>query len=115
MQNQTPIKPSDILEAALEIIRTQGHHKGDLEDPETGAVCALGAINQAVCGNSKGAASGILTYPATKYLRRYIPESHESIPSYNDDPSTTEEDIYLLFKNAISDAETDECRHDTNS
>lgn len=94
-----------ILEKALEVLDERGHHKGNYYDPDSGAVCAFGALNVAVHGEAachpfsvKGRRGEVLTRLADAAGVTY---THE-IPSWNDDPNTTPEDVKLAFKRAIA-------------
>ena len=114
------ISPTEILEQALEEINRCGLHKGsfsaDSDDPDS-AVCSLGAINRVVSlqNPDKGynfspttsRAAKFATVALIKALSSVLPHAHKDqfvyIPTWNDAPSTTEEDVKLVFKLAIAD------------
>lgn len=95
----------EALLKAAEIIGRDGHYKGSLcdGDPETGPVCAMGALFRALTGKAQ---TGIWTEEQSLILREAssllytaVP-TERSIPGWNDDTATSAEDVILAFKRA---------------
>jgi hypothetical protein len=95
----------DVLEnlnAGLDYLDEFGWHKGGIENSETKEVCAVGAV-------VKTDPARHTFYCAVMALQAQLPEDFtpdrsvvvHDVAQYNDLPSTTEEDIRLLFKKAI--------------
>lgn len=103
MSTPTPEQTADDLDAAADILITDGWCQGQYSD-EQGRVCALGAIGKAIIGN----AYGHLTSDATAEARyqaaigavaAYRADSVYGIPEWNDEPGRTEDDVHDLLRN----------------
>lgn len=125
--------PDDILDNAIRILETDGWHQGNLVDygdtskcvtkddhryqtwqaTHNAPVCAIGAINRAIFGNSNGIITGRpnlgyeeldrLENEACSRLANEIAggvSTWGGIGTWNDDPSRTKEDVLLAFKRA---------------
>jgi hypothetical protein len=92
------------LEKALAYLGRRGWTKGTLVDPDTRAVCAVGAISLGgggACGSVRARkafaeANGLGPSPSGEF---------DQIPRWNDDLKTSYEDVVLGFKKAIRYAE----------
>lgn len=91
----------NVYDRALAVLDEYGWHQGDLGSNEEG-YCAVGAIC-AVAANTWEVGN------AVEKLKSHLPEGvvaengpwgKGAVATYNDDPSTTAEDIKLLFKQA---------------
>lgn len=90
---------------AIEVLRERGWHQGDLAD-EHGAVCALGAYHVAQTGSLSRWVT-LLSLLRPGVWRGYVllddlayAEHGEELITFNDDPSTSYEDVELLLKKA---------------
>ena len=97
------MKPSEILEYAQGQIE-RGWCKGTLVDHE-GNVCMLGALDRTA--KHYGLSVTMMTYNnAFRTLREKVEEFWEGpmdidgIPGFNDDPSTTKQDVLDVFTKA---------------
>jgi hypothetical protein len=96
--------PEQTLQQAADLIAQRGHHKGDYICGDTGAVCALGAIQLAAYGFTLSLFGGTcppattdLTLEVTRLLEA---EVGDNVPTWNDHPDTTAEDVILALKKA---------------
>lgn len=95
-------QPNAVLFAAGNIIRVRGWHKGDYRSDTSGAVCALGAIHDAVYGS--GGNRVFSPDPrerdaAAELLNRIAIETGEphSVPSWNDSRTSVDEVVRLMY------------------
>lgn len=100
------ITASEILDRAGVELDMHGWHQGSLTDHETGAVCAMGALHKAKISLVGISTDGWqLAYTvAIKALREEI--GTYTIPTWNDDPSRTVEDVKLALKFAAEEVRT---------
>jgi hypothetical protein len=99
--------PSEILHEAIKYLDTHGWTQGNFED-EHGKVCAIGAFNRgSFCFNSSLTCSELVAARNRAYdaMVNNIPEDCSGIIGFNDNPSTTAEDVKLMFKKAIEEVE----------
>ena len=96
-----------ILEDAKTFIEN-GWTKGDYTDGE-GCYCAIGACRMAASGStsvvSLWAEDGQESTPYERAIQRLtdvLPGAYGSIPTFNDAPETTLEDVLALFDRAIA-------------
>ena len=103
------ITPSEFAEKTAEYISEHGHTKGSYEDPVTGAVCALGAMQKVNAMTEKVNAmteayadyhASCFKHVAIKLMQRI---GHGYIPSWNDAPERTAEDVILEFKHVAAE------------
>lgn len=114
--------PDEILTAAREYLEANGWHQGasynakaieaGVENPPA---CAMGAIEAAVGGvDFKHCHTPAMRAAAQRLADQlpdedgstyggFFPRSIGSIVDYNDEPTTTQEDVLLLFKKAARD------------
>lgn len=101
----------DIFEQAKIALHVNGWARGAWKDPETGCVCAEGAILAAVHGEPVSS-PGLLSESeydiftdAEQYLSRLISDETEgeenSVIGFNDRDTATRDDIVALFDRAI--------------
>lgn len=99
--------PSQIAFKAADYMAEHGHCKGTLQDAE-GRVCLEGAVRMAVWGEvrlNQGSWSLFDDSPANKlwtYLYFLIQQDHPDSGhvTFNDDITTSSEDVILLLKRA---------------
>lgn len=115
------MKDSEIFAKAREIHKERGYHKGAYINPVTGQeVCAYGALRLAVGSDiemrhghgyaiqwTQDKNWGEIGYRLAKYA------GINFVPAFNDDESTSSEDIDLMWKIAIYEAE--EAEEDENA
>jgi hypothetical protein len=94
------VNPAEIARKAAQIISEKGLAKGNLVDNQ-GRVCHNGAIYEASVGqpnqfDESGLAQRIIMASTKLLATRGITAS--SPPAFNDDPSTTAEDVILHLK-----------------
>lgn len=104
----------DVFEKAIEVLNEFGHIKGRSGDQDAG-YCSIGALNHAYVELTE--APSVYYRPGlwlkmTGQLARYVPNYNDgprsmaaaiAVAEYNDLPSTTIEDIILMFKKAAAD------------
>lgn len=108
------------LEAALATLRKDGWCQGSFMN-DLGQVCALGAIGKSlreltgcqVRGYGPYSLLPLLPYPVEREdeaatalwekLQELHPDLRWSIPLWNDDPETTQQDVENLFEKVIAD------------
>ena len=97
-------KPHPILKAAGDVIRAKGWHQGDYRSEATGAVCALGAIIDAVYGGDSRISRDLTgsTWEdgaIRELLNRIAAETGDphSVSSWNDSRSSVDEVVRLLY------------------
>jgi hypothetical protein len=110
--NDTKRTASDILAEAKAILE-RGWCKGALE--KDGSFCALGAVDMATVGSTSFDLTELsIDHPlfaprtnATSTLRALAKEltGKASIADYNNDPSTTHQDVLNWFDKAIAQAD----------
>ena len=96
---------AEVLAKARDVLAERGWLQGDFDDPDTGAVCAWGAISVAATGqpmplteNTEACRLGLAAY---EHLNRYtMREFGRGAHQWNDRPSTTAEDVFLALKHA---------------
>ena len=98
----------EILVAAKQELLTRGWTQGAFENPETGEVCALGALNRAVGGQPL---MMLLTVESERVHTRAwqlleAATGCAEVHRWNDDPARTPEDVLQAFDRAIALAET---------
>lgn len=126
------MKPSEILDKAQDEIRERGWYQGDYVSNETGGVCALGAIRCAVDGEFVEFDDTFDRYcldeavfhhlddsaevcAADAYAMRAVPADVRNdfgselrfVPSFNDMPTTSVEDVLLMLKRGAELARED--------
>lgn len=111
---------TEILERAADILAERGVHRGDFVDPHNGqAVCSLGAMNLAAGAEVLDIADPELQWSDVNYTMGSVPDDARKawgdahhrlvgqmgllIPTFNDDPANSDEDIILCFKRAAHD------------
>lgn len=115
--------PEDVLLKAAEVIETAGWHQGyyylepapecfdderDRELSATAPVCAMGAIRRAMTGYADVTpfAGEYTLFRQARHLlwQQVKPEESDGltfgVPSWNDDPQRTKEDVVLALKRA---------------
>lgn len=104
-------EPIDALREAREYYREHGGAKYDYEDPNTGKVCALGALRVCALGALRAwkNETGVSVNPAYGALEK---ECHErsggfSIASYNDSLDDPYPVIMDLYDHAIKNMENE--------
>lgn len=94
-----------LVAARKQIARKGGWTQWTLKDPETGAVCAVGAVMD----NAKRAIS--IRRAAVEYLGRALPRTYSQrgcyVATYNDVPHRRQSDVVKLFDRAIKEAKKD--------
>jgi hypothetical protein len=97
---------AEILERAADVIHTRGHYKGNYENTETGAVCAIGAIRIARWGRSFLACpleriqeDNLLDELLGAVVGSAVPR-HIDIAYWNDLVETTQEQVEDWLKSA---------------
>lgn len=114
------MKPSEILKSALELLDngnawTKGSEARDAygekvcsTSPDAVSFCAVGALWKTESSEELGVGVKVELSenlkPVRQVLERLVPDG-SPLPNFNDDPSTTFEDISLLFKKAITETE----------
>lgn len=107
--------PEEVLLKAVDIIERDGWHQGAafagptpidaphdeyMKAARTAPVCAMGAISRAVCGDASltphTPEARSLYHQAAQLLAQNVPGNH--IAWWNDQPSTTKEDVVLMMK-----------------
>lgn len=99
---------ANIFEKAAQVISETGHAKGALRDYETGAHCAMGALNVADHGAAFYASSDRVEHLANQAAQMLAdrgqlePYGHKAdyldLIQWNNAPERTGEDVILLFK-----------------
>lgn len=102
------LSPSELLEKAHDVIVERGWCQNSFEDRE-GRVCALGALAAAVNDGQATfspwvLAIGRLDVHAKAKDLLFREADFVPAPQYNDHPSTSKEDVLLLFKRAAERA-----------
>lgn len=105
--------PEEVLEQAAEAIAEHGWHQGyltsgdptapDHKDGNPERMCAVGAINYAATGSAflwSTEDDPMLAPRARQLLRKRLGGACISIPSWNDAPERTAEDVILALKKA---------------
>jgi hypothetical protein len=81
---------------ALRVLDERGWYQGEVEGPDGRGLCAVGALMEAAPGHG---------WEASLWVERTFGLRETSglvgLAAFNDDPSTTEEDVRLLFKHAV--------------
>ncbi|MFF5973693.1 hypothetical protein ACFY7C_19410 [Streptomyces sp. NPDC012769] len=120
------MKPSEILDAAANIVLRDGWHQGayfsvepddpadiDADKNRTAPCCQAGAICRAAFGvawmsvHTDTPTPGVTAYlTATSYMDRYVRRVHRQSSSiyWNDLPTTTKDDIVNALRGAADDA-----------
>lgn len=119
-----PKTPKEVLERAAEVLAERGWCKGTLEN-HAGNVCANGALMHAMFGKASAnlyewaeedgaqlmnlGIENMPRYSLFKEASVMLSQAAElvswiSIPDWNDNSSTTGEDVMLAFKRAAGDA-----------
>ncbi|MFD8117055.1 DUF6197 family protein [Streptomyces microflavus] len=102
---------TELLGKALEVLERDGWYQGNYcagsprEDDSGKPVCALGALNRATFGNAWGARAGEACHSSEARERahnRLFAAIGGAIPTWNDDPGRTYEDVVLTFKKAMA-------------
>lgn len=99
------LTPSELFDAAYDVLArpeialAQGKYGSELE----GRFCAVGALRQVAFGTAGtphyGPASHGGYQEAFRMLARSLPRQYAShIPSWNDEPGRTKEDVLALFR-----------------
>lgn len=101
-------KVKQVLLRAVALIDERGHHKGTNQDPETGAVCAYGAISLAAEGDAmkyggKDSTDDMATRAAKRELFRMV--GHDRVSEWNDEDERTPEEVKALLLNAAASVE----------
>jgi len=113
-------EPADILEAAIQNIKKNGWCKGKYSD-YNGAVCMLGAINVSIDGNPDGwrvnnKKDTLRRSIAENYIRPLLDTPNTGIPYFNDNSTTTREDVINILRKAAALARVkDETNSDLSS
>ena len=98
--------PEELLLKAADDIAENGHHKGSYFAGEgrTGAACALGALDRAAWGATRGVRYSYATERVLSEAIGLLVKQCGSglIPRWNDAPGTTAEDVILTLKKAAN-------------
>ncbi|GHG10125.1 DUF6197 family protein [Streptomyces hydrogenans] len=101
--------PEEILVSAGDIIRRDGWYQGETDDgdPESGAVCLMGAIGRAATGDSRSEEVTIwrdgVMEEANRAVQRVIDIlGRTDVGVWNDDQGRTVEDVLLVLKQAAA-------------
>ncbi len=108
----------NIFLRALGVIDERGWYQGDYEAAD-GRVCLVGALSVAVCGrpwtpeidaDGEEAVCAALARLKDRLVADGMPRhvADDIAGRWNDDPSTTEEDVRLLLKRAAVELEAEE-------
>ena len=97
--------PEELIEKGIENIEKYGHHKGHFGSREEG-YCAIGAIRAAAWSQDwdtfyeagERMRAAVKTMPGFACQEGYT----DPVPSFNDDPATTTEDVILMMKKAAN-------------
>jgi hypothetical protein len=102
------MKTSEVLRKAADEIRRRGWHQGhygsDSSDPDSCAVCALGAIH-AADRDDPWEDSSDLSFAAASALSSVL--DGEYVDVWNDNPERTVEEVLEAFEEAAQKAEQD--------
>jgi hypothetical protein len=93
--------PRQWLTIGLDVLKSSPWTKGEYEDPDTGAVCAVGALLKGA-----GIFDGQESVNAIAALRELDRQAAllgaTSSQRYNDHPDTTKQDVIALYEKAIA-------------
>ena len=96
--------PEELIGKGIENIEKYGHRKGHYGSKEEG-FCAIGSMRtvQGIDWKTFHDASermrrAVITTPGFKLQEAYT----DPVPSFNDDPATTAEDVILMMKEAAT-------------
>lgn len=99
-------KAREVLLGAIEVLRERGWYQGDFAGPD-GSVCVVGACYQHLFGQPhpparfSGDDAAVLVFAINVLALLKEP----NIAVFNDDPSTSYEDVVLILKRAAELAE----------
>lgn len=96
------MKPSEHLTKALQYMQEHGRTTGAFRLHD-GSVCLLGALRETSDDLSLTNTQSGWSEPACRYLQALL--TSQGVVQFNDDPNTTDEDVFLMFKHAIQAAE----------
>ena len=94
--------PAEVLSKARDVLAERGWHQRFLEDPDTGAVCASGAIRIVVWGKPTLRGATALEAALVDQVEDLFCEAvgAGAVWAFNDDTRTTYEDVVTGLKRA---------------
>ena len=97
-----PKTTADVLRHAALVLEERGWVQGKLADADTGAVCALGALNVAVTGAALGTKGEDSDFAAVERaaLMAELFTNGQPLTTWNDNFAHAREDVTALFRKA---------------
>lgn len=98
----------EIIRGAREILSDPKRwHRGNYADDSLERMCILGALGMASDRANVYATVGGIEFPAlyraTQAVQQHIPADFEFIPQFNDDDSTTHQDVLNVLDKTLAD------------
>lgn len=103
----TDMTEAQVFDRAIDVLHERGWHQGSYRDPDTGAVCIIGAISTASRGSAHPMTGREWSLIATVYRHLGL-HGIAGVAPWNDAPERTVEDVFLALKQCREDALRDD-------